>query len=155
NAALNYEIPALASKSPVRALLNGWSIDGRFTAFSGFPVDLQAGSFSLPNGTLISVPPDLVPCAALYLHNAASALGGSSLKLPAFTGLEGDGRSPAGTIPVDTNGNALRQGSLPRNFLHGPGFWNLNFAVQRQFRLHEQLHLMFRAEAFNVFNHPN
>ena len=31
----------------------------------------------------------------------------------------------------------------------------MNFAVRREFPLTEKLHLQFRAEAFNIFNHPN
>jgi hypothetical protein len=31
----------------------------------------------------------------------------------------------------------------------------MNFAVRRDFPIHERLRLQFRAEAFNVFNHPN
>ena len=31
----------------------------------------------------------------------------------------------------------------------------MNFAVRREFPLHDRLHLQFRAEAFNILNHPN
>jgi hypothetical protein len=31
----------------------------------------------------------------------------------------------------------------------------VNFAVKRDFPVFERAHLLFRAEAFNVFNHPN
>jgi hypothetical protein len=31
----------------------------------------------------------------------------------------------------------------------------MDLAVRREFTIHEALKLQFRAEAFNVFNHPN
>jgi len=46
-------------------------------------------------------------------------------------------------------------GNAPRNFVRGFGAWQLNLAVRREFPIHEGLKLQFRAEAFNVFNHPN
>jgi hypothetical protein len=45
--------------------------------------------------------------------------------------------------------------STGRNQLRGLGAWQNDFALRREFRLHEGLRLQFRAEAFNLFNHPN
>jgi hypothetical protein len=155
NAALNYEIPGAESNGFITALTHGWSWDSRFTAQTGYPIDLVAGIFTLPDGTQVTTRPDVVPGVPIYLRNAPGTLGGWALNPAAFTGLVGDGRTPPGTIPVDANGVPLRRGTLPRNFVRGPGFWNLNMAVQRNFPLYERLHLIFRAEAFNIFNHPN
>jgi hypothetical protein len=33
--------------------------------------------------------------------------------------------------------------------------WQMNFAVRREFPITERAMLQFRAEAFNLFNHPN
>ncbi len=46
-------------------------------------------------------------------------------------------------------------GNLGRNVLIGPGMVNLDFALDRNFTITEQVRLQFRAEAFNIFNHPN
>ncbi|OLD82447.1 MAG: hypothetical protein AUF67_04155 [Acidobacteria bacterium 13_1_20CM_58_21] len=31
----------------------------------------------------------------------------------------------------------------------------MDFALRREFPIHERMRLQFRAEAFNIFNHPN
>jgi len=46
-------------------------------------------------------------------------------------------------------------GDAPRNFARGFGAWQMDLAVRREFPLYERLKLQFRAEAFNVFNHPS
>lgn len=46
-------------------------------------------------------------------------------------------------------------GDAHRNVTHGPGFENVNFSVFKNFPIVERLQLQFRAEAANVFNHPN
>jgi hypothetical protein len=57
--------------------------------------------------------------------------------------------------PVDANGFPLRQGNLGRNALRAFGMTQWDFAVHRDFPIHESLKLQFRAELFNVLNHPN
>jgi hypothetical protein len=44
---------------------------------------------------------------------------------------------------------------LGRNVLRGFGAWQADLGLQRQFRLSEEIALRFRAEFFNIFNHPN
>ncbi len=58
--------------------------------------------------------------------------------------------------PIDpATGQALRQGNLGRNALRGFGATQWDFAVHRDFPIRESLKLQFRAEMFNVLNHPN
>jgi hypothetical protein len=47
-----------------------------------------------------------------------------------------------------------QQGS-GRNLAQGPNFWNLDSGMMKNFKLTERFNLQFRAEAFNVSNHPN
>jgi hypothetical protein len=44
---------------------------------------------------------------------------------------------------------------VPRNFYAGPGFWDVDVRVSRDFRIKERYRLAFLAEAFNIFNHTN
>jgi hypothetical protein len=48
-----------------------------------------------------------------------------------------------------------QQGDLGRNVLRGFGAWQADLGLQRQFHLREAVALRFRAEFFNMFNHPN
>ena len=46
-------------------------------------------------------------------------------------------------------------GNAGRNILDGPGFQNVNLSLMKNTSLSERVNLQFRAEAFNLFNHPN
>ena len=46
-------------------------------------------------------------------------------------------------------------GTLPRNFLRGPGYINLDMAFSKTTAITERTKLEFRAEFFNIFNHAN
>jgi hypothetical protein len=52
--------------------------------------------------------------------------------------------APAGTF-----------GNEGRNNVIGPGFKNLDLVLSRVFKVTEKLAIQFRAESFNVANHPN
>jgi hypothetical protein len=49
----------------------------------------------------------------------------------------------------------LRQGNLGRNALRAFGATQWDFGIHRDFPIHESLKLQFRAEMFNVLNHPD
>jgi hypothetical protein len=51
--------------------------------------------------------------------------------------------------PTGTFGNA------GRNILTAPGFEDIDFAISKLTSVKERFSLQFRAEAFNLFNHPN
>ena len=46
-------------------------------------------------------------------------------------------------------------GNAGRNILTGPGFRNMDFSLLKTMKLTEDWNLQFRAEFFNLFNHPN
>jgi len=59
------------------------------------------------------------------------------------------------------NGNAFIQplpgtyGNVGRNILQAPGLTETDLSLTKSFSFSERLHLQFRTEVFNLFNHTN
>ena len=142
SAALTYEVPAADNNSFVKKLTGGWAIDSLYRANSSVPVNVTTGvlpAFGLWwNADAGNQRPDVVPGQPLYLYGSQYP-GGKRLNPAAFT------------TPTDS----FTQGNLPRNSLRGFGAWQEDMAVRRIFKLTERVNLLFRAEAFNLFNHSN
>ena len=69
------------------------------------------------------------------------------------------GVAPDGTAPfsgqVFFNPSAGTLGSLQRRILDGPGFARYDLSLAKDTRLRERASIQFRADAFNVTNHPS
>ncbi len=137
NAAVTYDVPALFGGPLGKAVAEGWGIDAVVTARSATPVNVLASFIDLSFGGSLSLRPDIVSGVPLYLYGDT------------FPG--GKRFNPAAFVP----GPPDRQGTLPRNLLRGFSMSQVDLAVRRQFKLWERLQLQFRAEFFNVLNHPN
>jgi len=142
SAGLTYDIPK--GNALLKAVSRGWSTENFILARSAPPVDISDELFGELGNVVAEVRPDLVSGQAPYLHGSQYP-GGKAFNPAAFTDPPFD---PTTFIP-------LRQGDVPRNFLRGFGAAQWDFAVHREFPLHEALKLQFRAEMFNVLNHPN
>ena len=152
--AATWKIPNVARSRVGEAVLNNWGIDGHLIARSGFPVTLQGNELVDPStGSIYDTGVNVVPGQPIYLHgtNCASVLQGMGDLQPGQGCPGGRAINPAAfSLPV---GNDF--GNAPRNFVRGFGATQVNLAVMREFPLHESLALQFRAEAFNILNHPN
>lgn len=151
--ALTYDVPAPKNSAFANAIMRGWSTENILQVRSAPPVDADSlPFFPLSDGFITNVRPDVVPGIPLYLHGSQYP-GGKAFNPNAFTNPP---TTPAGCNPAtDFPCNPTRQGNLGRNALRGFGATQWDFAVHRDFPFHESLKLQFRAEMFNVLNHPN
>ena len=51
-------------------------------------------------------------------------------------------------------GNASVFGNAPRDLIRGPGTWQVDLGTGKTIPLREGMALEFRAEFYNIFNHP-
>jgi len=138
SAAVSYYIPG-PKQGWSRPLLKDWSVNTIVYARSAPPVNVVTGLNAYP-GTILSGAssvqrPNVVPGVPFYLSDP-SAPGGKIINKAAFT------------VP------ASGQGDLGRNALRGFGASQVDFTLQRMFKLSERFSLKSSADFFNIFNHP-
>jgi hypothetical protein len=151
---LTYAIPIRGSNAFTHALLRGWSLQNVFQARSAPPANVFDQSFFKVSGGATNVRPDVTRTIPLYLYGSQYPGGKifNNTVDPSRPGCLGPFCPP----PTDPNsGSPLRQGDLPRNALRGFGTAQWDFAVRRDFPVHDSMMLQFRAEMFNVLNHPS
>jgi Carboxypeptidase regulatory-like domain len=137
-AGLSWDLPTVNGPQISRAVLGGWGLDARLNARTAFPVTLGGTSVTDPaTGRVYQGGLNFVSGKSPYLFGPQYP-GGRILSKAAFS-------VPAtGTI-----------GDAPRNFVRGLDATQLNFVLRRDFHLYDRFVLQFRAESFNILNHPN
>jgi hypothetical protein len=145
--AFTYDVPAPKINAFTNAILRGWSLQNVIQGRSAPPVTVESYSYNGKftnnvGGAFTLLRPNVVPGQPFYLHGSQYP-GGKAFNPSAFT------------APLDPTTGQFVQGNLGRNALRGFGAAQWDFAIHRDFPIHEQLKLQFRAEMFNVLNHPN
>lgn len=118
----------------VNALAGGWELSGVGTARAGMPLNvlLSRAATALPDQINSNQRPNIVPGVSIYpAHRTAQ----DWLNYSAFS--------------VPANGT---WGNAGNNIANAPSHWQIDTALQKQFRLWEGGGFTFRAEAFNVLN---
>lgn len=146
--AFTYEVPEFNSlHGPAKFATKGWSLDNIVQVRSAPPVNVSDAALSgaaFGSGFVGDVRPNLTG-QPVYLYGrqfpGRKAFNPAAFADPAIMVVNG--------IPVAV------QGDVPRNFLRGFDSVQWDFAVHRSFSLYESSQLEFRAEMFNVLNHPN
>jgi hypothetical protein len=133
-----YDLPfgrgkPLLSSGVASAVLGGWRVSSFLTLMTGLPLYFTASSSNLlaPGNTQT---PNLVAPVQI-LHGVG--LGNPWFSTSSFA-------APTGTS----------FGNVGRNFLSGPGFFNLDASLAKSIRFTERLNLELRLEAFGVTNTP-
>jgi len=135
--------------------LGGWNISGIYTVRTGIPFSVYTYSPYNLNGYLI---PRLIPASPITQYHVS----GSPTAVPGvannFVGLTVPASGQTG--PLNTTLGIDDFGPFPadmtgRNAFRGPGAWNIDAAIQKDFKLTERFGLQFRAEGFDVLNHHN
>jgi hypothetical protein len=128
-----YQLPFGKSRGPLQYLVRDWQLSGIFSTQTGQP-------FTVTSSTDPAAPiPPRVPTAfaTARCRRISATLITGSISL----------RSPTQTCACFGNSG--------RNILRGPGFMNLDSGVSRNFAIGERFRIEFRAEFFNLMNHPN
>jgi hypothetical protein len=128
-----YRLPDTRLAGP---LLRGWSVSGTVTLQDGTPINpfyfaLDFANSGTPNR------PNIVPGESITLPRSLRT-SDQFFNTAAFT-----------APPPFTFGDA------GRDIIPGPGNNIFDVALSRRFRVTERSTVQFRAESFNLFNHPN
>jgi hypothetical protein len=115
----------------------GWSLSGVNSFHTGLPLNVTVTrkATAVPDGNTTNQRPDVVAGVSLI------PVGGQNINnwinINAFT-------TPANGVFGDAG----------RGIVTGPNLFQIDAALQKDTRLSERLGLIFRADVFNVFNHP-
>jgi len=122
-----------------RLLNDGWQFSGILKAETGAPFSLFNPNNSLPNN---SQRLDYLG-GPVYLDNPSDPL--QYLNPAAFA-----------VVPINSVSKApIRPGTLGRNALRLPGFWEVDLSLAKNFAVTERFHVQLRADLFNALNHTN
>jgi hypothetical protein len=117
-------------------LAGGWSISSILSLQSGFPFTPQLGYNPSNNGDSRD------PVRPTY---------NPSFTGPIILGSPNEYFNPNAFLPPIPG----TYGNVGRDVLTGPGLADLDFSVLKNTNITERVHLQFRAEFFNILNHPN
>lgn len=123
-------------------ILGGWEISGLLSVISGPVVGVSADGSSL-NASGNTQRPDLVKSPVRITGQVGP--GTTWFDTTAFAGVTGS--------PLSATDQ--RFGTSPFYPLHGPGVFNLDAGLYRNFKLSERFNLQFRIESMNFTNTPH
>ena len=141
-----YELPFDNLSGLAGKLVGGWKLSG-ITRFSdGLPVTL----LELDDNSLVGTPCAGPNCNGIDVPNYTP--GPSNYSDPRKC-VNNPNCPPYFNTSLFTSEQLGQLGNALRRFFRGPGINNWDMALLKEFTVNERMHVEFRAEFFNVFNH--
>jgi hypothetical protein len=149
-----------------QAVLGGWQVAGVTTARSGEAFDAVL-SGDVTNTGAFPARPDIIHNPQDFSFDISAqatpvSQGGFGCSRPGHQSLNCWFNQAAFVLPphaIDPATGAVQSarqfGDAGRAILRGPDLVNFDFSTYKTFQLGERFGLVFRAEFFNLFNHPN
>lgn len=130
-------------------IAGGWQLQPIVQLRTGYPFSVTAGSGSCTCGTYVPQRVNLAPgrTSGKIAHPSPFHWFDRTAYVlpPAVTG----------STSQYLGGTSNYQGTVTRNSLRGPATAEVDFSAIKNFAVVERLTAQFRAEAFNIINHPN
>jgi hypothetical protein len=143
-----YEFPKMGGGW--QRLKNGWGINSILTLQDGQPFQLNYNFEDDYSGSGNGFDrPDVVGPIKYHPRDPFNYLDLSSFAIPCTVSGAASGFASDCTIGTRHYGNE------GRDSLHGPAFKEWNFAIYKTTAITERLNMQFRADFFNLVNHPN
>ena len=147
-----WDIGLKNSKGWQKQVLGGWTLAPIFVANTGAPFSFYdctnaytSCPYAFATGNINTSATSLIatgtPNNYQYLSQAFLAKNFNSAWFDPKTGISDVGKFPANMIG--------------RNIFRGPGAWNLDLGIYKNFQITERQKLQLRAEGYNFFNHAN
>jgi hypothetical protein len=129
-------------------LAGGWELGSIVTATSGSPFTVTFGGGGDPLNTGFN---------GDFSMDFANLVSGCNATPGVTTNTKGQllAFNPACFTPAPTVAGGVLVGNSGRNRFYGPGFTTVDFSIFKNTRITERIKAQFRAEFFNIMNHPN
>src|SRR6266404_5117349 len=138
------------NKGVNRQVFGGWQISGVTTIQTGTPFTVFNNSADFSGFNQLNDRPDVVGSGPLHQDNSNPDAAFDFTRFGCFLDVKSKLDCSKVVPPVG------RVGTSGRNQYYGPSLANFNFAVAKSFPMvTERVHLRFRVDFFNLFNHTN
>jgi hypothetical protein len=149
-----YDLPGPANKEGfVGHALGGWSVSGVTTFQTGLPISILGVNANNVYGVNSFTVPDFAQIAPGCTASSLVTHGSVSSKVGGYFNTSCVGPGVPWPI-VGDDGIATGFGDSGPGIVNGPAQVNFDMGIIKKTQIREQLNAEFRAEFFNIFNHP-